>query len=118
MKRMCSAVGHEVGATDRSNFEPLALDVLTEGMARAQDAEVKALPPPRWHVSTRRARISIGNQPLPFASGLTLRFRAGLARAKATLRGFRLVRNLAYREVRGERQGAGITCLRSLPLGR
>ena len=44
VKRMCSAVGHEVLQLHRSNFGPLALDGLTEGQWRElSDAEVKAL---------------------------------------------------------------------------
>ena len=44
VKRMCSAVGHEVVQLHRSNFGPLALDGLTEGQWRElSDAEVKAL---------------------------------------------------------------------------
>ena len=44
VKRMCSAVGHEVLQLHRSNFGPLALDGLLEGQWRElSDAEVKAL---------------------------------------------------------------------------
>ncbi len=44
VKRMCSAVGHEVVQLHRSNFGPLALGDLPEGQWRElSDAEVKAL---------------------------------------------------------------------------
>lgn len=51
VKRMCSAVGHEVVQLHRSNFGPLALDGPDgRAMARAQRCRGESPPPSRWHV--------------------------------------------------------------------
>ena len=63
VKRMCSAVGHEVVQLHRSNFGPLSLGELPEGAWRVLSGEeVKALKQAAG-IEAPRARI-LGNRAL------------------------------------------------------